>query len=118
MHIHNYMDQSKAHVADVRHRLVLHNSFGIYLCEQQFGDTFTNSVGKVVSVRDVAEDHVLQDLGFIPTLDRCLSAVDLKSVPWAGGTTRRKPKKLIDFTKLPEQKGSIKYAPNGEIYDD
>jgi hypothetical protein len=28
------MDQTKAQVADCRHRLILHNSFGIFLCEQ------------------------------------------------------------------------------------
>ncbi len=36
--IHNWFDQTKAHIPDASHRLVLHNSFGIFLCEQQFGD--------------------------------------------------------------------------------
>ncbi len=70
--IHNWFDQTKAHIADMRHRAILHNSFGIYLLEQMFGVTFTNSEGKVISVRDVGEDHVLEDLGTIPTLQDCL----------------------------------------------
>ena len=69
--IHDWFDSSKAHVPDARHRLALHNSFGIYLCEQVFGEiiqmpngTFkrapyiTISNGKQVSVRDVAEQQL------------------------------------------------------------
>lgn len=88
--IHNWFDQTKAHVADARHRLVLHNSFGVYLAEQQFGimrqkddgswvrlPIIINSDGKDISVRDIAEQHVLDDLGNIPTLGECLEHVTL-----------------------------------------
>jgi hypothetical protein len=66
--IHNWLDQTKGHIPDSRHRMVLHNSFGIMLCEQQFGVYIVNSSGKDVSVRDIAEHHVIDDLGYIPTL--------------------------------------------------
>jgi hypothetical protein len=79
--IHDWFDSTKAHIPDARHRLVLHNSFGIYLCEQVFGEIIqmpngsfkrapyiTISTGKQVSVRDIAEQHVIDDLGEIPTL--------------------------------------------------
>lgn len=75
--IHNYIDQTKAHVPDARHRIILHNSFGIYLCEQQFGSYLTLENGHTVSVRDVAEQHVLDDLGFIPTLVEILDKAKL-----------------------------------------
>lgn len=75
--IHNWIDQTKAHVPDARHRLILHNSFGIYLCEQQFGVYITLENGRDVSVRDVAEQHVLDDLGFIPTLVEILDKAQL-----------------------------------------
>lgn len=29
--VHQFFDQTKAHLADCRHRLVLHNSFGTFL---------------------------------------------------------------------------------------
>lgn len=35
--IHNWIDQSKAHLADPRHRSLLHSTFGIFLAEQHFG---------------------------------------------------------------------------------
>lgn len=64
----------------MRHRAILHNSFGIYLCEQVFGTTITNSDGRVVSVRDVGEEHVLEDLGLIPTLQDCFEGMPLSKL--------------------------------------
>ena len=37
---------------------------------------------------DVGEDHVIQDLGFIPSLGECLEATSLPS--WVGGLVKRK----------------------------
>ena len=81
--IHDTMDSSKAHIADMRHRVVFHSSFGIYLTERIHGTYITNSDGKPVSVRDVAEQHVLEDLGFIPTLQDYME--DMKIKPWMTG---------------------------------
>lgn len=66
---------------------MLHSAFGIYLIERIFGTTITNSDGKTVSVRDVAEDHVIEDLGRIPSLDEYLQAMTME--PWMGGPSRR-----------------------------
>lgn len=78
--IHEWMDHTKAHVPDMRHRSLLHNSWGIYLCEQIFGTAITNSEGKLVSVRDIAEDHVIDDLGRIPTLAECLEGMPVSDL--------------------------------------
>jgi len=59
--IHNFIDSSKAALADVRHRAIMHSSFGCFLVEQVFGVTMTNSDGKIVNCRDLAEDHVQED---------------------------------------------------------
>lgn len=81
IHIHNWFDQTKAHLADCRHRLLLHNSFGIFLCEQIFGVTLTRvSDTKEVPTRLIAEQHVLEDYGFIPTLEKCLGTIAIE--PW------------------------------------
>ena len=69
LEIHTWFDQTKAAWADIRHRAVLHSSFGIFLCEQHFGITFSRvSDGKQIPTRLIAEQHVLEDLGRIPTL--------------------------------------------------
>lgn len=82
--IHDWFDQTKAHFPDNRHRAILHSSFGIFLCEQMFGHTITNSDNVEVSVRDIAEMHILEDFrGFIPTLGDYLE--NLEPQDWMSG---------------------------------
>jgi len=76
--IHNEMDSSKSALPDVRHRVIYHTSFGIYIIEKIFGEIITNSDGKEISVRDIAEKHVIEDLGFIPTLENYLQNMQVQ----------------------------------------
>ncbi len=85
--IHQWFDATKAHLADNRHRLILHNSFGIALAEQVFGPAITNSSGRRVFVREIGIQHVLEDLGFIPTLAECLEETPLR--PWMAGARQQ-----------------------------
>lgn len=39
--IHDFIDSSKAHFPDMRHRAILHSSFGIYITEQVFGTKYS-----------------------------------------------------------------------------
>lgn len=98
--IDDFIDSSKASVPDVRHRAIIHSSFGCFLVEQVFGRTMINSDGKEFSPRDVAEDHILQDLGFIPTMEQYLNNMTIQ--PWMSGTEKRNDKKkvVIDFNTL------------------
>lgn len=107
--IHDFFDQTKAHFPDMRHRAILHNSFGIYLCEKFFGYTITNSDGKVISVRDIGENHILEDLGKIPTLQDYLVCMELKD--WMGGVTRKRQldRDLIPLPELPIEKAVREY---------
>ena len=84
--VHQWLDATAAHVADNRHRLVLHNSFGVDLAEQVFGPQLVNSDGKRVFVRDVAQQHVLEDLGFVPALADCLKETPVR--PWMAGARK------------------------------
>jgi hypothetical protein len=87
MPIHDWFDSSKAHLADMRHRALLHSTFGIFLCEQVFGVLWTRiSDGISISVRTLGEDHVVEDLGFIPSVDKWLG--NMKFQPWMGGLLR------------------------------
>ena len=79
--IHRWFDQTKAHIADSRHRTILHSSFGIFLCEQVFGVTLVNSDDKTLAVRLVAEQHVMEDMGGrIPSVQDWLAELPLQ--PW------------------------------------
>ncbi len=64
--------------------MVLHNAFGILLAEQVFGPTVMTSAGRRVFVRDLAAQHILEDLGFIPSLSECLASLPLQ--PWMAGS--------------------------------
>lgn len=75
MDIDDFIDSSKISVADVRHRAILHSSFGCFIVEQIFGRTRVNSAGKTYSPRDVAEDHIQQDLFLLPNLDHYLKNI-------------------------------------------
>ena len=80
-HLHDWFDQTKAHLPDVRHRSILHSSFGIFLLEQVFGTTLTRaSDGKKVPIRAIGEYHVLEDMGFVPTIEQWLKKLPIE--PW------------------------------------
>lgn len=101
MDIHSWFDQTKSAWADVRHRAILHSSFGIYICEQVFGSTITNSDGKVVSVRDIAEDHVMEDFGgVIPTIEQWLKDLPMKS--WMTGKGQKRFAQQNDLIQAEE----------------
>jgi hypothetical protein len=86
--IHDFLDESKAHFPDMRHRAMLHNSFGIFLAERIYGHNLTNSAGKLVSVRDIAELHIIEDMGKIPSVQDYLTGMPF--YPWLGGPKRTK----------------------------
>lgn len=102
--IHNWFDQSKAHFPDMRHRALLHSSFGIYLAEQVFGVFFLRkSDGKRIQVRDVGEQHVIDDMGRIPTVQDYLTGMPFYE--WLGGREKKKVKmrvKDLTFDTGPE----------------
>lgn len=96
MAIHDFFDSSKAHFPDMRHRALLHSSFGIFIVEQVFGTNITNSDGRLVSVRDIGEHHVIDDMGTIPTVQDYLQ--HLPMLNWLGGPSRKR-KRTIDLTE-------------------
>lgn len=86
--IHNLMDSSKGSIGDNRHRCLTHNSWFISAdgpLERIFGVNIKNSDGKLISVRDVGEQHILEDFGmkFIPTPQDYLQEMEIKS--WMDG---------------------------------
>lgn len=86
--VHDLIDRPKSAFPDMRHRAIMHHSFGIYVCETALGHNLTNSDGALVSVRDVAELHVLEDMGRIPTLGDYLDGMPFYE--WLGGQRRAK----------------------------
>lgn len=78
--IHNWFDETKKLICDFRHRALRHHAEGIFLCEHFFGTHITNSDNKLVPVRFIGEQHVREDLGWIPSAEDWLSSIQGK--PW------------------------------------
>ena len=81
--LHEWLDASKSHFADFRHRALRHHSEGIFMLERLFGTTITLSTGRVLPIRHVGEQHVLEDLGRIPTVADWL--LKIQPEPWMLG---------------------------------
>lgn len=80
--IHDLLDSSKGAIADNRHRTLTHNSWFLsVVLEKVFGHTIKNSDGREVSVREIGEQHVLEDYGmkFIPTAQDFLENMSWES---------------------------------------
>lgn len=86
LEIHNWFDATKAHHGDFRHRALRHHAEGIFLMEQVFGVTVTNSAGRKIPTRWVGEQHVTEDLGRIPAATEWLSCI--KAEPWMNRSRR------------------------------
>ena len=82
IHIHAWFDESKQITADFRHRALRHHAEGIFMAETIFGSTMKISTGRVIPVRWVGEQHVREDLGFIPSFADWVKAI--RPEPWMG----------------------------------
>jgi hypothetical protein len=84
-HIHDWFDATKQYFGDARHRALRHHTAGIFWCEEQFGTTIHLSNGNRVPVRVIAEQHVMEDMGFLPTpewwLGKMTLTFDMNRVP-------------------------------------
>jgi hypothetical protein len=97
--IHDWFDASNEHFGDFRHRALRHHSQGIYEAERLFGGTdhtITISTGRKIPVRWIAERHVKEDLGHIPSLKDWF--VTIKPCPWMGKTEKIEAQLTEDVT--------------------
>lgn len=91
--IEEFIDSSKRLLGDVRHRAIYHHTEGVWLCQRIFGRTL--EVGrKLVPVRLIAERHVIEDLGWLPSPADYLNDLPIK--PWMGG----KKEKVVPLSTL------------------
>lgn len=85
--IHDFFDSSGITHGDVRHRALLHHTFGVNLCVKIFGTVLKLTCGKEVPVKEIAEQHILDDLGRIPSPTDYLNNMNLAT--WMGGKTKK-----------------------------
>ncbi len=71
-------------------RALRHHSEGIFMLEASFGTTLKLSTGQVIPTRWVGEQHVKEDLGFIPSMQDWFKHI--RPQAWMGRT----PKLVVD----------------------
>lgn len=76
--LHNWFDETKKSLPDMRHRAMRHHAEGIYWAEEKFGVYIVNADGKMVPTRVLGEQHVKEDLGWIPTMKDWLEQLTVK----------------------------------------
>jgi hypothetical protein len=92
--IHEFIDSSKQSFGDERHRAMYHHTHGPWICQEIFGHYIipTNADGTPVikngrelkvMVREIAEKHIIEDLGCIPSPADWLNCLSCKR--WMGG---------------------------------
>ena len=100
--LHSWFDETKAHFPDMRHRSLRHHAEGIFWAEEKFGVYITNSDGKMIPTRAIAEQHVLEDIGFIPTIADYLKEMNQANWMYKPGEGRKMLKEIaeqkLDYT--------------------
>lgn len=89
MPIHEWFDETKAHYPDMRHRALRHHAEGIFWAEQKFGAFIINSDGKMIPTRFIGEQHVMEDLGWIPTIKDYLDKMEVTGWMYKPGEGRK-----------------------------
>lgn len=101
--LHNWFDETKAHFPDMRHRALRHHAEGIFWAEKEFGVFIINSDGKMIPTRVLAEQHVMEDIGFIPTIKDYLEHMTVQNWMFKPGEGRKVLKEIeqdkSDFIK-------------------
>jgi hypothetical protein len=116
--IHNWFDETKKLYANWRHRALRHHAEGIFLAERIFGVTITNADGRKVPVRPIGEQHVREDLGWIPTVQDWLSNLGHK--PWMTKGVQNiageaPPPPTGDMEEMPQQNGLLVPETEGAV---
>jgi len=94
--VHEFLDMTKAAHPDMRHRAILHHSMGPFIATQVFGRMLTNSNGRVVDVRQLCEDHIIEDLGRIPTVSDFLNLIPEDRMAEFSYRKGRRPVQALD----------------------
>jgi hypothetical protein len=81
INIHEWFDCTKQYTGEWTHRAMRHHAAGIQWCIETFGDAVLAD-GKMVPVKLIAEQHVNEDCGYIPTIQDWLQPLREKPGDW------------------------------------
>jgi hypothetical protein len=94
--LHNWFDETKKSYPDMKHRALRHHSEGIFWAEEKFGVYITNSDGKMIPTRVLGEQHIMEDIGFIPTIKQYLDCMSTEGWMYKPGDGRKLLQEIKD----------------------
>jgi hypothetical protein len=80
--LHEWFDETKQYTGDWTHRALRHHSAGIQWCIREFGHFIKNSKRQEIPTKILAEQHLMEDCGFIPTPQDYLSILTKHPEKW------------------------------------
>lgn len=87
--LHDWFDCTKMHTGNWTHRALRHHSQGIQEACESFGHAMKNSEGAWVPTKLLAEQHVTEDCGFVPTIAHWLEPLKRNPETWMLGVKVR-----------------------------
>lgn len=87
LNIHEWIDGSKVSIGDPRHRALRHHTQGVWTCQEIFGRVLVLNTGRKVPVREIAERHIIEDLGWLPSFTDYIENTPIER--WMGGKQRK-----------------------------
>lgn len=80
--LHDWFDETKQYTGDWTHRALRHHAVGVQEACRVFGHIWVNSDGAAVATKLLAEQHVMEDCGFVPAVTDWLGALRAHPEPW------------------------------------
>ena len=108
--VHEWFDRGKASQPDFKHRALSHHTQGIYDAAQLFGATILISTGARVPTRLIGEQHVMEDLGFVPSLQDWMDLLFVKR--WMS------PRSKLLFARFTSSQQGDMIADQASPYED
>jgi hypothetical protein len=79
--IHEWFDCTKQYTGDFTHRAMRHHAAGIQWCIEKFGHSIRVQC-KDIPIKLIAEQHVMEDCGFIPTIQDWMQPIKDAPKDW------------------------------------
>lgn len=93
--IHDWFDETKQYTGDFTHRALRHHAAGIQWCIERFGHMIELSNGKQVPVKLIAEQHVVEDCGYVPTVADWLGSIKESPAGWMLKVAKKSVREMI-----------------------
>jgi len=83
--IHNWFDETKQYTGNWTHRALRHHALGVEQAIEKFGHTIQYKNGSdvvKVPVKLIAEQHIMEDCGYIPTVQDWFNVLKQNPEDW------------------------------------